>query len=681
MRGTAARQSFSAPEKDADILASWERFMSGDVSTTPALRDLVDQSWRRCQSADIDHRREQAPPPIQHDALHALRDECAELVEASVPVMASARDFLCETSTVMVLTNAKGTVLSLEGDRSLRGATENVHLMPGANWSEFTCGTNAIGTAIEIGEPVQIHSNEHYCSGIKRWSCSASVIRNPCNGTILGVIDVSGLSQSYSRHSLALVVATAGRIEARIAQMEMDIRYRLLEHCMDRLSSSSSDGVIVFDRHGRAIKANARVPTMIPDLGLSHASAGNDLFSLTLDWKWGKDLPDQLPPWLKREWLTPLSADGARLGAILTIPNPHKPLATRSSAVQPAIASHERKAESPILPKLIGTSAALLQAAGRARQIAPSPVPVLLLGETGVGKEVFAHGLHEASSVKSGPFVALNCGGLSRDLLTSELFGYAEGSFTGARRGGMMGKIEAANGGTLFLDEIGELPLDLQPLFLRVLEEREVCRIGETRPRKVNFRLVAATNRDLRMETQAGRFRLDLYYRLSVVSISIPALRDRAEDIPLLVDHFMTLFTHHYGLTPHHLSNDVVDLLLRHEWPGNVRELRNVIEGMLLTATGETLTTADLPPDFFALSASSPLMAEPADTVTALVSPSGLTPIEAAEREAIVRMLREHKGNLAAVARELGIAKSTLYVKLNRFQLKTVVEDMRISGV
>lgn len=197
---------------------------------------------------------------------------------------------------------------------------------------------------------------------------------------------------------------------------------------------------------------------------------------------------------------------------------------------------------------MIGISAAIRSTVSRARQLAKSRVQVLLTGETGVGKEVFARGIHEAQSDPGAPFVALNCGGFSRELLNSELFGHAEGSFTGSKRGGMIGKIEAANGGTLFLDEIGEMPMDLQPNFLRVLEQGEVYRLGENKPRKVSFRLVAATHRDLRKEIRDDNFRMDLFYRIAVTSIHIPPLRERQEDVPLLFQHYVKQLSKQHGL-------------------------------------------------------------------------------------------------------------------------------------
>lgn len=670
MPATIPGQMFSVPENDGRIMASWERFVSGEETGSDALRRLIDDSWRRCLGASVDPGRFQAPPLVGENSLHCLRDECSDLVTASAPVMASARDFLSETGTVMVLTNQTGTILNLEGDLSTRGAAENVHLLSGANWSELTCGTNAIGTALEVGQPVQIHSAEHFCAGIKHWTCSATVIRDPCDGTILGVIDVSGLSVAYSRHSLALVVATAGRIENRLARMEMDVRYRLLETCVDRLSPTAPDGVIVFDRRGRAIKANARASTILAELaGREFAGVPDTLSALSLRWPGGGDPGGRLPGWMDRNWLEPVLIGGEHVGTVLTLPGRRSAAGAPSRPASPMAAG--APAEKGRFDKLVGGSPALLQALGRGQQLAKSRVSVLLLGETGVGKDVFARCIHESGATRDGPFVALNCGGFSRELLTSELFGYSEGAFTGARRGGMIGKIEAADGGTLFLDEIGEMPIDLQPHFLRVLEAGEVYRIGENKPRKVNFRLIAATNRDLRKEIQAGTFRMDLFYRVAVTSINIPSLRERAEDIPLLGEHYLDALARQHGLAPRKLSAGAIERLMQYPWPGNVREFRNVVESMLLTAQGSVLTEADLPPDIRAMEGM------PGSDAAAPCETRGLTSLESAERETILGTIKACRGNMTAVARELGIAKSTVYAKLKRFGLEAFVEDLR----
>ncbi len=324
------------------------------------------------------------------------------------------------------------------------------------------------------------------------------------------------------------------------------------------------------------------------------------------------------------------------------------------------------------LDQIIGNDPALLEAIERARQLAKSNVPVLLLGETGVGKEVFANGIHEHGSDRNAPFVALNCGGLSRELLAAELFGYSEGAFTGARKGGMIGKIEAANGGTLFLDELGEMPLDLQPHLLRVLEEGEIYRLGENTPRKVKFRLIAATNRDLRKEVTDGRFRMDLFYRVAVTTIRIPPLRDRGGDIEVLAEHFLQKLSRQHGIDVPILVSSAVNCMSRYGWPGNVRELRNVIEGVLLTAREGVITEHVLPQELRG-SVNRPLAA--ADDSGA-VAP-GERRLEAAEREAILSTIASCNGNMTATARSLGIAKSTLYLKLKRFGLDPLVENAR----
>jgi len=296
---------------------------------------------------------------------------------------------------------------------------------------------------------------------------------------------------------------------------------------------------------------------------------------------------------------------------------------------------------------------------------------VLLQGETGVGKDMIARTIHESGRRRGGPFIALNCGGLPRDILVSELFGYVDGAFTGARRSGMVGKIEAADGGTLFLDEIGDMPLEVQPVFLRVLEGGEVYPLGDSKPRKVEFRLVAATNKDLRAEVSAGRFRRDLFYRVSVTALRVPSLRDRKEDIPALVEHFNSEVSRRYGVPMKRLEPGVLDAFDRYAWPGNVRELRNVVEGMVMLSTGDAVVVADLPPEI----AVSITEANPQPDV--LTHSGTVTNLEAVERDAISSAIATCHGNLTLVARELRISKSTLYLKVEKYGLGEVLREAR----
>jgi DNA-binding NtrC family response regulator len=255
---------------------------------------------------------------------------------------------------------------------------------------------------------------------------------------------------------------------------------------------------------------------------------------------------------------------------------------------------------------------------------------------------------------------------MTRDLLTSELFGYAEGAFTGARRGGMVGKFEAANGGTLFLDEIGEMPLELQPHFLRVLEDGEVYRVGENKPRKVNVRVIAATNRDLRDEVAQGRFRMDLYYRLAVATLRLPALVEHREDIYALARHFVALTSRAHKIPEKTIDADALDALMAYSWPGNIRELRNVIEGMTLLAETGRLTRDDLPPELTGLG-------ERPQGGAALSAAEG-APLRLADREkeAILAAIEAERGNLTRAAARLGVAKSTLYEKVKRHGISRI---------
>ena len=666
-------QMFSDPGNDAAVMAAWERFLDGGGGASDALSGLIDDSWQRCQELNVDPDKRRAPPPVAEATLASMKLRHSELLEASAPVMACARDFLAETGTVMALADTSSTILTMEGDNPTLGSAESIHLLPGVSWSERICGTNAIGTALAVGQPVQIHSAEHFCAGIKRWTCSATVIRHPHDGEILGVVDVSGLSETYSRQSLALVVTTASRIENRLTMLEMERRYRLLEAALPYWSGGA-EGIVLFDRRGYPIKANENAQAAIAAFGADlDLAAPRRIAALALD---GEGQP--LPPWLRRDWLVPVNNRGERLGTLLIVPLPRLGRARAGEPVRdlagvPAVVPGRRSAEVPAgFAAIVTADAGLCDALRKADQLARSRVPVLLLGETGVGKEEFAQGIHKASPFRDGPYVALNCGGLSRELLASELFGYVEGAFTGARKGGLVGKIEAADGGTLFLDEIGEMPLDLQPHLLRVLEQGEIYRLGENTPRKVNFRLIAATHRDLRQEVAAGRFRMDFYYRVAVTSIRIPSLRERRGDVRLLAAHFVELFRERHRLGPRRLDDALLATLDAYAWPGNVRELRNVIESMVLMGEGECLGLEALPPE---------LAMEQGVPASGPAPAGGATPavrsIATGEAELIRCAIAATRGNLTQAARELDIAKSTLYQKVKQYGLESDISRVR----
>lgn len=303
---------------------------------------------------------------------------------------------------------------------------------------------------------------------------------------------------------------------------------------------------------------------------------------------------------------------------------------------------------------ILGDSAGIREAKTLARKVAATEATVLLLGETGTGKEVFAQAIHQASPRKTAPFVAVNCSALGRDILESELFGYRAGAFTGAMKD-KRGLLEEAGGGTVFLDEIGEMGLDLQAKILRALETREFYKVGDTKPTRVDVRFMAATNRDLEKEAAEGRFRLDLYYRLSVFQITLPPLRQRREDIRPLAGAFLAQFAAKPGQPTKRLSDAFVEKLECHPWKGNIRELKNVMERAVILSEHDELAVQDLP-------------LEMQNSMFAKGETSGFD-LQALERQHIHKVMRHTKGSKAEAARLLGIGLTTLYRKLDEYGL------------
>lgn len=310
------------------------------------------------------------------------------------------------------------------------------------------------------------------------------------------------------------------------------------------------------------------------------------------------------------------------------------------------------------IDNLIGSSLVMQKLKETVRRVAQGPSTVLIRGESGTGKELLAHALHSGSPRRFGPFVKINCAAVPDNLLESELFGYREGAFTGARRGGKMGKFEQANGGTIFLDEIGDMPVAMQSKLLRVLQEKEIERLGENRPVHVDVRVVAASNRPLEELISEGRFRQDLYYRLNVVSVVIPPLRERMEDIDELVMHFIGKFNIEFGIDVQDMEKDVWDLFYSYHWPGNVRELENVIERAFNMVDGQTISMSNLP-QYLQKISMGPRKSPAYKGLPAL--------LDQVEKEAIMETLASTGGNKMQAAKVLGISRAWLYKKMKQY--------------
>ena len=309
---------------------------------------------------------------------------------------------------------------------------------------------------------------------------------------------------------------------------------------------------------------------------------------------------------------------------------------------------------------IIGSDPQIKGIADTIMRIATFEATVLLTGESGVGKNRFAGMIHSLSKRRNAPFITINCGAVPENLLESELFGYEKGAFTGASQRGKAGLIETAHRGTLFLDEIGDLPLQMQVKLLKVIQEKKITRVGGINEKDIDFRLIAATNKDIASLAERGDFRRDLFYRLNVISIAIPPIRKRKEDIPCLVNHFASRFNEKYGKSII-FSGGAMERMKKYSWPGNVRELENVVEGVVLTADNPLVTEDMLPPDVYSETAAERYHAE-GKTLKKI--------LESVEKQIILEAYEKY-GTTTKTAEALGISQASVSVKLNRYRVKS----------
>jgi transcriptional regulator of acetoin/glycerol metabolism len=601
---------------DTKKMAAWERFLTGEPEAALPLARIVVASWQRSLRLGVNPNGRAAPLAAVGERYLALRHRNRDLILASADIFGRIESMLAESRCMMLLTDPFGIVLETAGDLRTLSDGEKIHLVAGGQWNEDVMGTNGIGTALATGQPAQVHASEHFCEGIKSWTCAAAPIHHPVTGRILGILDISGPPTTYQRGNLALAVATARQIESTLAERVARERARLLEHCLQVIPTIGQTEMLVIDRAGRVVFANGK-PDSFADLPGFNPDEKLD--------EWVGRLPEALR---RSGNFDTVQMDGRTVGAMIFVPTRDRNRAAPSSGAFAGI---------------VGASPAIRQMVDQARQLAPRRVALLIQGETGTGKEVLVRAIHQAAD-PAAPLIVFNCGAASKDLLGAELFGHVRGAFTGALQEGRPGRFELAHGGILCLDEIGELPLDMQPFLLRALEEGVIYRIGDATPRKIDVRLIAMTNRNLRREVDAGRFRADLFYRLSVTAIDIPPLRDREGDVPILLDHYIRALAEKHGVQPRNVSPAAQAALAAHQWPGNVRELRNLVEGLLLTGKGD-ITPSDLPP---------------AVQTTAQPSPTDFRLNDTAKL-AMHRAMEISGGNVSEASRKLGISRSTLH--------------------
>jgi len=603
----------------------------------------ISRSWQRCRMAGLtpEQNRRDAPHLTQAERRMAA-ERRATLVTQARPVMEYFFSQIKDSGCIMLLSDENGYLLDAAGDTDFCARAAQVALSPGASWAEEARGTNAIGTALVERKPIVVNGAEHYLRHNNFLACAAAPLTEP-GGTLLGVIDISCDARRYHPHTFGLVRAAAQMIENRIFELSFVNHTKLRFHLSSNCLGSLMEGAVAMAEDGRILGANRAGFAM---LGLRHEDIGArdiaSVFDLSLQELMAlARMPDQpAAVRLHNGELLYLSVEQMRAPLLRRPALPEAPKADALAALDTG-------------------DTRVSKAISQLRRVLGRKLPILLQGETGVGKDMFSRAIHAAGPRAGGPFVAVNCAALPETLIESELFGYAPGAFTGARKDGAPGRIREAHGGTLFLDEIGDMPLAMQTRLLRVLEEGTVTPIGG-KPVPVDFLLISATHADFSARIADKTFRSDLYYRLNGLAVSLPPLRERT-DLPALVERILAREAASRGGRAPTLSPDLAAACARYSWPGNLRQLAGMLRTacLMLEDDEDMLQMHHLSEDA--------LRELTSKRIVPVVEAAGAT-LRAQSDAMIAAAVAEAGGNIAAAARHLGISRNTLYRRLSNIR-------------
>ncbi|KPH02613.1 Fis family transcriptional regulator [Pseudomonas sp. RIT-PI-q] len=607
----------------------------------PGSDPSIARSWLRClEDYHLDPALTMAPTVLEHGRVLESRERLQQVLHIAGNEMTSLHQQLSGAGHAVLLTDARGVILNCVTAPAERKIFERAGLWLGADWSEACEGTNGIGTCLVERQSLTIHQDEHFRGRHTGLTCSASPVFDP-HGELLAVLDVSSARHEVSRqsqfHTMALVNLSAKMIESCYFLRYFDNQWLLRFHLQAESVGLFSEGLLAFDGEGRICAVNQSALNL-----LGHIRGGllgkpvEAFFDCSLDELLGRASVNASASWPLR------TRDGRSLFAVLRGQSRSIPVPVVQS---PVIAERSR------LSGICLGDTALQEDFRKSLRVFERDVPLLINGETGSGKEAFAKAVHQASQRAEKAFVALNCAAIPESLIESELFGYRGGSFTGARKEGMRGKLQQADGGTLFLDEIGDMPLALQTRLLRVLEDRQVVPIGGE-PEAVNVRIISATHRNLLERVQDGSFREDLYYRLNGLEVALPALRDRTDKSQLLD----FLLAEEAGGETVLIDGPARQALLGFAWPGDGRQLRHVLRALAALCDGGRIGLEDLPA----------MIRQARPAVALPVEEASEYPLDDAERLALLNALEQTRWHMTHTAEQWGVSRNTLYRKLRK---------------
>ncbi len=657
---------------------------------------FIERSHQRSEALGLKRHEKGGFDPLIRSDLNLARERNQRLYTHAAPVMQLLYEQIVNTESMIVLTDAQGTILHAVGDDSFLARAHRVALAPGENWAEHAKGTNAIGTALFEEAPTLVHGGEHFMHANNFLTCSASPIFDP-RGNMLGVLDVTGDHRGYHQHTMGLVRMSARMIENHWLSDDYNNRLRLHFHTRPEFIGTLLEGILVVSPDGRLLGANRAA---LDQLGMSGAelrarslsslfgttpAAIYDHFRMPLSPPMQLCLPtgQTLFVTARFDWPSRPVVAGVHRGEVEEVTEVRE----AAPAVEAPIAGADASQRFSGLQYLRTGDPQLETVIQKVKRVLDKGIPLLVLGETGTGKELLARAVHHDSNRSRQPFVAVNCASIPESLIEAELFGYEEGAFTGARRKGAPGRLVQANGGTLFLDEIGDMPLPLQARLLRALQERSVTPLGSTKSIAVDIAVIGATHRNLREMIEQQSFREDLYYRLNGLALRLPALRERT-DLEAIVRRILQ--AERPQDTPE-LSPQVLGMFRRYQWPGNIRQLANVLRTAAVMSAGERLiTTNHLSDDFLedmqrsvggvgvmphqpTLSAApapawapyeaAPVLPPPQPAFVA-AEPATARTLEQAEIDMIRATLDAVGGNISLASKQLGISRNTIYRKL-----------------
>lgn len=627
---------------------AWSKLASKHCVDNSLLRREIALSWERCLSYKID--------PVRIINACVVNDyieqdkKAHKLSFVSDGHVQQLYDAVSGNGYVVILADSNGVIVKVLGDRKIVNFAESLYLIPGANCSEDAIGTNSMGTCAIQKQPLQIVSCEHYCQYYHDWSCSSAPILDGF-GNLLGTLDISNIDNKphpLILHNLVRMTARAIGMAWDFYAVQEDVRekYYYFNVAIDTVP----DPLIFLDNKNNISHINKKALKLLGNTSLKYV--GRSITSLVPEHEKVTRALSERQAWMHIHFqtahgLTPVSIfvnpvknkDFERIGAICSIKENLKDQNNNNStryAFDDFVCANKKMR-------------AMLR---HAQDISITDVSILIEGESGTGKEILAQAIHNNSARHRKPFVAINCAAIPIELIQSELFGYEEGTFTGAKRGGKAGKFELAHGGTLFLDEIGDMPLAAQANLLRALQEKCITRLGGQTPVPVDVRIIAATNKDLHREIKQSHFRADLFYRLAGECLHVLPLRERIEDIwPILFHILKQKHLPNIDMDALQFTHQVKAIMELYAWPGNVRELENVVLFFSRRLQHNVVTVADLPSEL-----------QPQEEISDVVD------LKQVEQSTILSTLAKHGHNISASAKALGISRTTLYRKMRRLQ-------------